>query len=99
MHFNGIFYLKKETKADPLIVSVNFAVVCLALTISDARIRHLLAKLFQEHAFESVCAVYPAICVENVLRNIFCVNAIDRIADILTCGDDQREGNQHHDGD
>lgn len=95
----GFFYLEKETKADPLIISVDFAVVCLALTISDARIRHLLSGLFQKHALESICAVNPAVRVENILGNIFCVNAIDWIADVLSCGDNQREGNQHHDGD
>lgn len=70
----------------------------LALTVSDARIRHFLSGLFEEHALQRIGAVDPAVCVENIFGNIFGVDAVDGIADVLTRGDNQREGDQHHYG-
>jgi hypothetical protein len=82
-----------------LIIPVNFPVIGLALAISDARIWHLLAGFLQEHAFQCISAVYPTVSVENIFRNIFGMNAINRIANILSRRDNQREGNEHHHSD
>lgn len=43
--------------------------------------------------------IYPTVSVENIFGNIFGMDTIDGIANVLSCGDNQREGNQHHDGD
>lgn len=61
-------------------------------------IRHFLAGFLQEHAFQRISAVNPTISVEHVFGNIFCVYAINGIADILTRRDNQREGNENHYG-
>jgi hypothetical protein len=83
----SICYLEEEAKADPLIVSIDLSVVGFAFTISDARIRHLLSGLLEEHALQRICAVNPAVCVENVLGYVLGVDTVDGIAHILSCGD------------
>lgn len=91
-------YLKKQTKADPLIVSIDFAIICFAFAVSDTRVWHFLSGLFEEHTLQRICAVDPAVSVEYIFRNIFCVDAINWITNVLSCGDDERESNQHHYG-
>lgn len=92
-------YLEKQAETHPLVVLVHFAIVVLPLGITDARVRHLGADLLQEQALERVRRMDPAICVEDVLWNVFGVHTVDRIADILARRDDQRERHQHHDSD
>lgn len=41
----------------------------------------------------------PTVCVENVLRNILGVDAVDWVADILSCGHNQTERQQYHNRD
>lgn len=82
-----------------LIIPVNFPIVGFSLGISNARIRHLLAGFLQKHAFQRICAVNPTVCVENIFGDIFGMNAVNWISNVLSRGDNQREGNQHHYGD
>jgi len=41
----------------------------------------------------------PAICVEHILRDVLCVDAVDGVAHILLGGDDQAEGEHAGGGD
>lgn len=88
-------YLEKQAERHPLIVLVRFAIAQFALGIANARIRHLAAHFLAEHALQRVRRVDPAERVQHILRYVFGVNAIDRIANVLACGDDQRECHQH----
>jgi len=45
---------------------------------------------------DSVGRVDPTVCVENVLRNILGVDAVDRVADVLSRRHNQTEGQQDH---
>lgn len=92
-------HLKEEAKADPLVVFVLLPVNDLALAVADARVGHLAADLLLEEALERVRGMYPAVCVQHVLRYVFGVYTVYRIAHVLAGGDDQRERHEYHDGD
>jgi len=99
--FNSVqtCYLEKETKAHPLIVSIDLFVIGFAFTVTDTRIWHFLAGLLEEHAFERIRAVNPAVSVEHIFRYVLGVDAVNWIADVLSRRHNQRKGYQHHDGD
>ena len=69
------------------------------LGIANTRIGHFAANLLAEQTLEGVRRVDPAVGVEHIFGNVFGVNTINGIADILTRCNDQREGHQNHNGD
>ncbi len=46
-----------------------------------------------------VRGVDPAVCVEHIFRDVFCMHAVDWVADILPRRHDEREGQHEHHGD
>ena len=58
--------------------------------------RHLEADFFQVGAVDGVGGVDPAVGVEDVLGYILGVDAVDRIADILSRCHNETEGQQDH---
>lgn len=96
---NRSTHLKEEAEADPLIILVLLPVNDLALAVPDARIRHLAADLLLEEALQRVRGMDPAVRVQHILRYVFRVHTVYRIAHVLASGHDQREGHEHHDRD
>lgn len=93
----SIDYLQKQHEANPLVVSVLFPLsVGIRLGVVDAGERHLQAFALPVGCGDSVGAVYPAVCVENVLGQVLAVYAVDRVADVLAGGDDQGERDQYN---
>lgn len=85
-------YLQEQHEADPLVVSVLLPLVFrIRPGVVDAGERHLGATAFPVRRRDRVRAVDPAVSVEDVLGQILAVYAVDRIADVLASGDDQRE--------
>lgn len=97
-HMHTQAHLKEQHKANPLIVFVNFLIALLLLGVADARVRHLAANFLQKHTFQGISGMDPAVCIQHILRYVFCVDAVDGIADILASGHNQRERHQDHDG-
>jgi len=91
-------YLEKEAEAHPLVVAVSLAVVRLAAGVVHAWVRDGDAHLLLERLLDGVRRVYPTVRVEHVLRYVFGVHAVDRVADVLPGGDDQAERRQQHHG-
>lgn len=93
-------YLEEQHETDPLVVSVLLPLgLGIRFGIVDAGKGHLQALLLPISRGYRVRAVYPAISVEDVLRQVLAVYAIDRIADVLAGGDDKGEGYQQDDGE
>jgi len=87
----SLCYLEEKAKADPLVVSVHLHVILVRGHFVHAKVRHLNAYLLVKSALDEICVRDPTVRVENIFWNIFGVNAVDRIANILTCGDNQGE--------
>lgn len=64
--------------------------------IVDAEEGHVHVLLLVVRRGDRVCAVYPAICVQDVLGEVLAVYAIDGIADVLASGDDQGKCYQYN---
>ena len=62
----------------------------------DARMWHLEADLLQVGTVDGVGRMDPAVGVEDVLGYILGVDAVDRVADILSRRHNQTEGQQDH---
>lgn len=90
-------YLEEQAEAHPLVVSVRLAVVRFAAGVVHAGVRHRDAHLLLERLLDGVRGVYPTVGVQHVLGYVLGVHAVDRVADVLSRGDDQAErGQQHH---
>ena len=57
---------------------------------------NLLADVQRQGARDRVRRVDPAIQIEHIVRHVICVNAVDRVADVLPRRDDHREREQDH---
>ena len=57
---------------------------------------HVYPYPLPECTGDSVRGVDPAVCVQHILGDVFCVDAVYGVAHILPCGDDEREGQQAH---
>lgn len=87
-----IDYLQEQHEADPLVVSVLLSLAFgIWFGIVDAGKGHFQALFLPVRRGYRVCAVYPAVSVQNVLGQIFAVYAVDGIADVLAGCDDQGE--------
>ena len=62
----------------------------------DPRVRHINANALPVRRAKRVGRVDPAVRVQHVLRDILRVNAHDRRANILSCCNYERKGEQHH---
>lgn len=95
-------HLKKQTEAHPLIVLINLPVaeVLLALAVADTRLGHLHADFLIEETLQGVRRMDPAVSVEHILGNVFGVDTVDRITDVLPGSHDEAERYQynHRDG-
>lgn len=89
-------YLEKQHETDPLVVSILLSLAfVIRFGIVDAGKGHFQAFFLPIRSGYSVRAVYPAISVQDVLRQILAVYAIDGIADVLAGGDDEGERYQY----
>ena len=88
-------YLEEQAEADPLIVLVNFHVGCVRELV-HTKVRNVFSDLFEKGTFDKVCMHDPAIRIENIFWNFFRMDAVNGIADILTCGDNQGESQEDH---
>ena len=91
-------YLKEQTEADPLII-LDVAPFVRIDGLVDARVGHVDADPLPEGAGNGVGWVDPAVGVQHVLGNVFGVDAVDGVANVLPRRHDQREGQQAHDGE
>ena len=64
----------------------------------DAGMRHVDADSFPESTGDGVGGVNPAVSVEHIFGNVLGVNTVDGVAHVLPGGDNEREGQQTHDG-
>lgn len=91
------YRLKEECEAHPLVVRhISPLVLLIVSACHDTRVGHVPAHVQGEGPGNGVGRVDPAIQVEYIVRNIVCVNAVDGIANILSCGDNYRERQQDH---
>lgn len=88
-------YLEKQTETDPLIVAVGFPIFQLSFGILHSRISDFFTDFLFECRFQRIGRMNPTVRIQYVFRYVLSVNAIDRIADILSSGDDQTERAQH----
>lgn len=87
-----IDYLQEQHEADPLIVSVLLPLgIGIRLGVVDAGKGHFRTFSLPVRRGNRVRAVYPAVCVQDILGQILAVYAVDGIADVLASGDDQGE--------
>lgn len=86
-------YLKEQAEAHPLVIPVQL-LITLFFGGFDARIGHLDADPLVESASHRVRGMNPAVGVQHVFGNVFRVNAIDRITDVLSGRHDQTERDQ-----
>ena len=89
-------YLEEETEADPLIILDVFLISLILWGSVDARMGHFEADLLEVRTVDGVRRVDPTVGVENVLRNILGVDAVDGVADVLSRRHNQTEGQQDH---
>jgi hypothetical protein len=61
-----------------------------------ARMSNVNSNAFPEGTGYGVRGVNPAVSIEHILGDVFCVNTINRISNILTCGHYQRKSQQAH---
>ena len=59
---------------------------------------HVNTDPLPEGAGYCVGGVDPAVSVQHVLGDVFGVDTVDRVPDVLPGGDDQREGEEEGDG-
>lgn len=88
-------YLEEEAKADPLVVLVVAALLGV-YGLVDSRMGHIESYALPEGTRDSVGGVNPTISIEDVLRNVFGVDAVDGVAHVLLGRHDEGEG--EHDG-
>lgn len=92
-------YLEKQHEADPLIISVLLPLgLRMRLGIVHPEKRHLETLSFSVSGSDGVRTVYPTVRVQHILRQIFAVNAIDRVANVLSRSDDQRKRDEKDHG-
>ena len=84
--------LEEEHKAHPLVVLVILDLVAV-LDGVDARVRHRLALRLGQRARHGERRVDPAVGVHYIARNAI-DDAVDRVADVLPRGDQQRADDQ-----
>lgn len=85
-------YLKKQHETDPLVVSVLFSLAFgIRFRVVDAGKGHFGAFFLSIGRGYGIRAVYPAVSVQDILRQVLAVYAIDGIADVLAGGDDEGE--------
>ena len=90
-----VSYLEEEAKADPLVVLVVpplFGVYGLVYP----RVGYIESYALPKGTRDSVGGVYPTIGIEDVLRNVFGMDAVDGVAHVLLGRHDEGEG--EHDG-
>jgi len=58
--------------------------------------RDFIADLFEVGTVDRVGGVDPAVCIKDVLWDILGVDAVDRVADILSRRHNEAEGQQDH---
>ena len=93
---NGDTYLEKEAEADPLIVLDVLLVGLVLRRPVNTWMRYLDADFLEVGAVDGVRRVDPAVGVEHVFRNILGVDAVDRVAHILSRRHNQAERQQYH---
>ncbi len=84
-------YLEEQTKADPLVVLVVSPLFGVYRFV-DARMCHVEPDPLPEGTGYRVRGVDPAEGVEHLLRDVFCVDAVYWVADVLFCRHNEREG-------
>ena len=60
---------------------------------------HIDANTFPESTGDGVCGVDPAVRVEHIFGDVFGMNTVDGVTHILPGGDNERKGQQAHDGE
>lgn len=65
----------------------------------NARMRDVHAELLVKRRRDGVRGVDPAVRVYDILRYLFGVDTVDRVADVLARRHDQTEGEEDHDRD
>jgi len=88
-------YLKKQAEAHPLVIldiASFFWINCLV----NARMGHIYTYPFPKGTWDGICGMNPAVCVEDIFRDVFGVNTINWIAHILSCSHNEREGKETH---
>lgn len=93
-------YLEKQSESDPLVVG-HVAALVLLIRVGghDAGVGDLVPHVERERPRDGVGGVDPAVEVEDVVRHVIGVYAVDGVAHILAGGDDHREGEQDHRAD
>lgn len=89
--------LEEEHEAHPLVVLVVLDFVLTVHVGPDAGLDHVLADAAVDVVGQRKRRVDPTVRVHDVERHIV-DDAIDRVADVLTGRDQQREGDQDDDG-
>ena len=76
-------YLKEETKTNPLVVRYISSFVWVQRFIY-ARMGYVNSNSLPKSTWDCVSRVDPTVGIEDILRNVFCEHAINRIADVLS---------------
>lgn len=91
-------YLEEQTEANPLII-LNISPLFWINSLINPRMRHIDPNPLPKGTGNRICGMDPAIRVQNVFWNVLGVDAIDRVAHILSGGDDQGKCQQTHDSE
>ena len=84
-------YLKEKAEANPLVVS-DISPLLRVNSLVNTRMGDINAYPLPEGTGDCVCRMNPAVGVQDILGDVFGVNTIYGIANVLAgCGDD-REG-------
>ena len=88
---SNVFYLEEQTEADPLIVLMVSSLIGIKRFV-HTWMSDIKADTFPECAGDCVCGVDPTERVEDVLWNVFGVDAVNGITHILFGRNYEREG-------
>jgi len=91
-------YLKEEAEADPLVVLVVATLVGVKGLVNSG-MRDINADPLPEGTGYRVRRVDPAVRIEHILWDVFCVNTVYGVAHVLSCGHYERERQQAHDSE
>ena len=65
----------------------------------DPRMRYIEPNTFPEGTWYCVCRMYPAICIQYLFWNVFAVDTVDGVANVLFGRYNQTEGEHARCGD
>ena len=78
-------YLKEKAETDPLVIS-DISPLLRVNSFVNAGVSNINTNPLPEGTGDGVGGVDPAVGVQHVLGDVFCVDAVYGIANVLACG-------------